>query len=197
MRFHGATPWVRLLANPLALEFLLGAAIATVIDRPARWPAALLVFGAPALFLGEFARSHLGGAAAQSEMLRVFLVGAPAGAVVMGAVHLELRARLEPPAWLAGFGERSYALYLVSSPVAALVAVGLMAAGLFTPGPWGDLLFIAAAVAGSLALAQLVHVLIERPTQAWSQRLRARGRARAGAVEKAADAEATAPASAR
>jgi peptidoglycan/LPS O-acetylase OafA/YrhL len=92
--FQGATPWTRLLANPLALEFLLGAAIAAVIDRPPRWPWALLLFGGPVLFLGEYARTHLGEVAARSEMLRVLLVGAPAGAVVMGAVQLERSPRL-------------------------------------------------------------------------------------------------------
>jgi peptidoglycan/LPS O-acetylase OafA/YrhL len=175
--FQGATPWTRLLANPLALEFLLGAAIAAVIDRPPRWPWALLLFGGPVLFLGEYARTHLGEVAARSEMLRVLLVGAPAGAVVMGAVQLERLGRLRPPAWLTALGARSYALYLVSNPVAALVAVGLAAAGLFTRGPAGDLLFVAAVVPGSLALAQLVHVVIERPSQAWSQRQRARAAA--------------------
>ncbi len=173
-------------SNPLALEFLIGCALAYVSDLKLSRPAALMAAGGVGMLLGEWARFHLPGISANSEIWRVLLVGLPAAAVVFGALGLEVGGRFRPPGWMVALGDRSYALYLLNDPIAvSVVAVVAGAAGFAKRLP-GDAIALAATLAISLLLTEIAHRLVERPCMDFAKRLRRRQVASAEILRTAA-----------
>lgn len=158
-----------LVSNPLALEFLIGCGVAYLSQRRISRPLLLLVCGLVLAPVGEFVRSRLSVDANMAESLRALMVGAPAGAVVLGAVAMERAGRLRIPGWLEGLGDRSFALYLVNSPVACLLAATFMTG--LGASPVRDAAFATAAFALSVVAMEVLHLYAERPLLAMARRL--------------------------
>jgi peptidoglycan/LPS O-acetylase OafA/YrhL len=165
-----------LVANPMSLEFLFGAAIALLPERRVAGSLLLGAAGAAAMFAGEAGRSHL--AAGHADLWRALLVGLPAGAVLLGAVAFETRSGRGAPPWLKALGDRSFAIYLVNAPIAACLAVGLARLGVAsTLGSFArDTVYVAATVILTLGASEALHRWVERPSLALSRRLRRRER---------------------
>jgi exopolysaccharide production protein ExoZ len=119
--YHG---WYTLLANPLLLEFLAGAALARAWARGRleRLPAPLgwgLIAGGLALLLAQ----QVGGL--RDDFLRPFVWGPPAVMIVAGALKLEADGRVGSGRIARAFvtqGDASYSLYLMQAPVIAVFA---------------------------------------------------------------------------
>ncbi|MCJ2144052.1 acyltransferase family protein [Methylobacterium sp. E-066] len=164
---------VRFWANPIVLEFLLGAGLA-LAHREGFRPGVSLRLGLAILGLlglGLAARLLVGDGAADG-VLRPLLVGVPASLLVAAALGPKRQAAeiAVLPVALRGLvrlGDASYALYLVHPFALRLGREALLrldlAAGLH---PWGSL---AVMVAGSVVAALLVHRCVERPLTRWAR----------------------------
>lgn len=132
-------PAARTYMSALLLEFLAGVFIAHTLKRGLRLgvaTSAALIGG------GVLAYTALQASGMQFAGPRVLLWGAPAVAIVLGAVHLEQAGRIGRHEGLRLVGDASYSLYLTHSFVVAAVlwtlpdlhfaARALLAAGLST-----------------------------------------------------------------
>ena len=161
-------------ANPMLLQFAAGAGLAHAEPRLARlgWRVGV------ALALAGFALfAAMGLTGLRSELFRPLLWGVPASAIVAGAIGLERSLRLSLPRALIRLGDASYAIYLCHFPAVALVAAAL--------GVHPAWLFVAAAVAASLASGYAFHRLVERPLIAACRALPTRLFGHAGRVAEA------------
>lgn len=156
----------QILGNPMILEFLMGAAAASLAPRLGRRVGALIL----ALGLAGFMAGIGSGVGRISELKdvlaggavaawRVLVWGVPSLLVVLGAVVLEPSG---PPGVvrraLARLGDASYVLYLIH-PLVLFVAYAFFRS---TPDLAGDLIILAALIACS-GLALVVHRWIEQP----------------------------------
>jgi exopolysaccharide production protein ExoZ len=179
---HGgriADPVLHLLANPLNLEFLLGAAVGLSLDwlKPAR-PRLQMSLAAVAFLAGAAVLTRIIFSSHEGEVWRLFLVGLPAAAMVSAATALRPAGRAA--AWLKALGDRSYAFYLVHFPICLSLATWLKAGG--HQGPTTTIVYVTAACALSAVATETLHRLVERPTIVWSHRLAQRiGRPRRAA----------------
>lgn len=171
-----SNPGTRLVAM---LSTLVGLVVAgAVIDGPAL----LAWFTSPLLL--EFAAGVLVGAwhnSASGQKLRVAslaaatavlvstlvpvgFLGQMAGAalIVIIAVALEQQRLVPPNSALKFLGDASYSLYLTHLFAIGVVSVAWNYLALWT-SQFGQLMFMTVAVAASIVLASLVHVLIEKP----------------------------------
>jgi exopolysaccharide production protein ExoZ len=159
---------LRFLVNPIFLEFAGGVVLAAASRRLARAPLRLglllLGLGACALAVepfmglgdvGKATRVLLG----QGAFARVLLLGAPATAIVGGALICERLCRGALAALLARFGDASYAIYLTH--FAAINLVGM--AWIRLRGPVSTPAVAGCALAVALAIGLLCHRVIERP----------------------------------
>jgi exopolysaccharide production protein ExoZ len=142
--------------DPLLLEFGAGVWLGKAWSDgrlPSAGPAWVLV----AAGLAGFAATALTGV--EVDRARIVFWGAPALALVTGAVSLERSGAV--PDWrpLRALGDASYSLYLVHGLAVSAVWRGLQMLGLHNPG----LLFAASIVAG-VAAGLVAYQLIERPT---------------------------------
>jgi exopolysaccharide production protein ExoZ len=151
--------------QPIVLEFAAGMGLALLRQRGfLLGPAArfTLVAGAVALLL--FAR-HLPFPVGPWRDLA--LHGSAASLLVLAAVSGRSEGAPSPvTAVLAPVGDASYALYLVHPFVIRGLREVFMRMGLYEPA-----LFIAAALAGAVIAALLVHRLFEVPVTRWLRRL--------------------------
>jgi exopolysaccharide production protein ExoZ len=152
--YHG---WYTLLANPLLLEFLAGAALARAWLKGsfARLPAwsgwGLIAGGLVILFAQQF-----GGL--RDDFLRPFVWGPPAVMIVAGALKLEANGRIGSGRLARAFvaqGDASYSLYLVQAPAIAAFAW-------LTPA-WPDGLRAPVSLVLAVALGWLCWAALERP----------------------------------
>jgi exopolysaccharide production protein ExoZ len=90
---------------------------------------------------------------------RVLLFGAPAAAIVAGALVCERRCRGALATLLARFGDGSYSIYLTH--FAAINLVGIAWAGLHAPASAPAI--AGCALAAALVIGLLCHRVIERP----------------------------------
>jgi exopolysaccharide production protein ExoZ len=162
--YHG---WYTLLANPLLLEFLAGAALARAwskgrferLPAPAGW--ALIASGLLILLACQ-----LGGL--RDDFLRPFVWGPPAVMIVAGALKLEANGRIAPTPIaptpialgpitraLVAQGDASYSLYLVQAPLIAAFAW-------LTPA-WPTFIRLPVSLALAVAGGWLCWTLLERP----------------------------------
>lgn len=149
--------WYTLLANPLLLEFLAGAALGRLwlkrrfARMPARWG-----WGSIAAGLLILAALQFGGV--RDDFLRPFIWGPPAVLIVAGALKLEADGRIGSGLFsraLARQGDASYSLYLVQAPVIAVFAW-------LTPA-WPAALRAPASLVLAVAAGWLVWAALERP----------------------------------
>ncbi|SFL53816.1 acyltransferase family protein [Methylobacterium pseudosasicola] len=164
---------VRFWANPIVLEFLLGAGLA-LAHRAGFRPGVSLRLGlaVPGVLGLLLAARLLVGDGAADGFLRPLLVGVPAALLVAAALGPERNAAQAaalsaPMRGLVLLGDASYALYLVHPFALRLGREALLRLGL-APAlhPWGSLAFM---VVGSVAAALLVHRGIERPLTRWAR----------------------------
>lgn len=151
-------PLYRLFSNPMLLQFLAGALIGRLwLQRAlpgARGGAILAAVGA----LGLLGAHGLG--IQPEHLMRPFLWGLPAACLLIGAVAAEpLLPRLGA---LKSLGDASYSIYLVHTPVMALVNKVM--------GPTESVLFFCAASGVSIAAGLACHAAIERPLLALLRR---------------------------
>jgi exopolysaccharide production protein ExoZ len=152
--YHG---WYTLLANPLLLEFLAGAALARLwlkgrFGRLPGWCGWGLIVGG----VGVLLALQVGGL--RDDFLRPFVWGPPAVMIVAGALKLEADGRIG-----TGFaaralilqGDASYSLYLVQAPIIAALAW-------LTPG-WPALVKAPLSLAVAVAAGWLCWAALERP----------------------------------
>ena len=159
-----ATPMQAMAANPLVLEFLLGAALAWVyaLHRRRLTPSiARVLLG---LGLGAFLISVIGPA----PKFDLFWRGLPAGALLVGLVAMEHCGELRVPRVAVWLGELSYALYLVHPSV---IEATHRLVGVLAPEWIGSqLLLFAINLSLTLVLAVLLHRYVEQPSIALGRR---------------------------
>jgi exopolysaccharide production protein ExoZ len=166
--FLDPEPFYFLGANPMLLQFAAGVAIAMAAERrrlPGRAGGAVMLVAA----LGLWTWVEVGGLF--TELWRPLQWGVPAALTVAGAVSLDQRGAfraLPVPVARAILvaGDASYAVYLLHLPATALVAHTL---GWSRPG-----LFLAIAMAASLAAGLAGRALVEKPLLAALRGLRFR-----------------------
>jgi exopolysaccharide production protein ExoZ len=160
--YHG---WYTLLANPLLLEFLAGAALARAwskgrLERLPAWTGWSLIGAGLAILLAL----QIGGL--RDDFLRPFVWGPPAVMIVAGALKLEADGRVGQGPIARNFmalGDASYSLYLAQAPLIAAFAW-------LTPG-WPALLRAPASLALAVAGGWLCWTLLERPIASGLRRL--------------------------
>jgi exopolysaccharide production protein ExoZ len=168
---------LRFLVNPIFIEFAAGVALAMASARLMRAPvimgAALLALGVGALVaegvigvggLGLAEHVLLGDGAVQ----RVALFGAPAVAIVAGALICERACRGRLAGLLARFGDASYSIYLAHFAAINLVAM----AWIWLRAPASAPVVVACALATALAIGLMCHRVIEKPILRDLKRLR-------------------------
>lgn len=163
-------PILHLAANPLNLDFLLGAAVRLAlpwIRTP--WPRLQTLACGLAFLVGAALLTVMKDASRMGEWDRVLLVGLPATGVIWGACFWQPRAL--PRAWTAlrALGDRSYVFYLVHFPICMFVSSWLLASG---REGWGSIaLYIVLAVVGTALATELLHRAVERPSLKLAHRL--------------------------
>ncbi len=168
---------LRFLVNPIFLEFAVGVALAVASRRLARAPVPLGMFFL-GLGVGALAVEAAIGVAdvglavhvltGQGAFTRVLLFGAPAAAIVGGALICERLCRGAVAAVLARFGDASYAIYLTH--FAAINLVGMAWVALRAPASAPAI--VGCSLAAALAIGLLCHRVIERPILRDLKRLR-------------------------
>ena len=164
---------IRFWADPIVLEFLLGAGLALAYREGFRPSGTLRLGLAFAGLVGlALAARLLVGEGAGDGVLRPLLVGVPACLLVAAALGPEraaaqVAALPAPVRGLVVLGDASYALYLVHPFALRLGREVLVRLGL-APAlhPWGGL---AVMVAASVVAALLVHRFVERPLTRWAR----------------------------
>ncbi|WP_331027176.1 acyltransferase [Sphingomonas sp.] len=153
--------------NDIVLEFLFGMLLARYAKGwtvPPALSVGLIIAGFVALLFSLDT----------TAVPRSVLYGLPSLAIIAGAVWLDLRAPPRIPRWVLYFGNASYALYLIHPMVAPIAPVALAKLGFVLP--W---LSVAFSVMISLAMAAILHSLVEKPVSRW---LAARTRRRQAAI---------------
>jgi len=149
--------WLKLLTDPVTIEFVLGACVAWVLQRGWRrggWLcliAGSLLLPASSLFFDPL----------QIEGLRFFCFGLPALLILYGAVSLEARIRIRFPNWLQAIGDASYSIYL--SHILVITAVGRAWSLIGRPGLWDNAMAIAAMTGAALGCGMASYRFIEQP----------------------------------
>jgi exopolysaccharide production protein ExoZ len=145
-------------ANPMLLQFAAGVGLARLAEMgvlPGRRGGVALIAA------GLLAFALISGLHLFREIWRPFWWGAPAAAIVAGALAIDEAGATPRWPWALALGDASYALYLVHMPAQAVVKHTLGAAN-----PW---LFVPAALAASLAAGLACHLWIEAPLISWAR----------------------------
>lgn len=156
--YDWATPLQAMAANPLVLEFLLGAGLAWLYaaHRHRLTPAVARVL--MAIGVATFAMSVVGPVPKFDLLAR----GLPAGALLIGMVAMEQCGELRVPRVAVWLGELSYALYLVHPSV---IEATHRVVGRLAPEWLGtQLMLFAINFALTVALAVLLHRYVELPS---------------------------------
>jgi exopolysaccharide production protein ExoZ len=161
---------VKLITNPITIEFVLGACIALAVQRGAHrggWWCLIggsLLLPASLLFFDPL----------EFEGLRFFCYGLPALLILYGAVTLEKEGRFQLPRWLGALGDVSYSIYL--SHILVITAVGRMWSKVQHPGLWDNALAVIVMAGGAVACGIASYRWIELPLlricQGWITRRR-------------------------
>jgi peptidoglycan/LPS O-acetylase OafA/YrhL len=162
--YDWATPLQAMAANPLVLEFLLGAGLAWLYaaHRHRLTPAVARVL--MAIGAATFVMSVVGPVPKFDLLAR----GLPAGALLIGMVAMEHCGELRVPRVAVWLGELSYALYLVHPSV---IEATHRVVGRLAPEWLGtQLMLFAVNLALTLAVAVLLHRYVELPSIALGRR---------------------------
>lgn len=152
-------PLYALGANAMMLEFAAGLWLGRLVQRGftpgPRVGMALAGAGTIA-----FAFTNTAGVA--DSLMRPLYWGAPAAALVLGALALEAAGRTPKLSWLKTLGDASYSIYLLHAPATAVVA--------HTLGTGRPAVFIPAALAASVVAGLAGRALLEKPLLRLSRR---------------------------
>ncbi len=158
-------PAYTMLANPMLLQFLAGAAVGRLyLQRalPGRTGGWIALAAAAVLF----AVSHLIGVVPES-LMRPLEWGAPATMLVLGAVCIEADGGVRSSPILKRLGDASFSIYLIHTPVMALFNKAI--------GPTHPALFFTLAMILSVAAGLACHHWLEQPLLALFRRRGDRG----------------------
>ena len=172
----GIGPPLAFWADPIALEFALGATLALARGEGLRLgPMSRLALAVLGLLGLALAARILEGGAEAAGFARPLLAGVPAALLVAAAGLGPARDTHAPAALPAGLrglailGDASYSLYLVHPFALRLVREGLARLGwAATLHPWGG---VALMLAASVAAALAVHRLVEAPLSRAARRV--------------------------
>jgi len=156
---HAAGPAVRIVGDPLVLEFIAGcfcARLWPVVRKP--WPLVLLVSG----IMGFAVAFAVGARVGQATVLqwRAVFFGAPGFLVILGAASLEGYMMVRAPRALCGLGDASYSLYL--SHVLVISAVGRFYER-FALAKLGPAVGTILCISFAIVVGHLSYRFIERP----------------------------------
>ena len=160
---HGGTGNAALLCDPIVLEFVFGAALASLLRR------GVVLDARVAIPLGLVACCSLLILPSHVLPIRLLRWGVPAAIIVACAVSLESRLHDLVPTMLLRLGDASYAIYLSHGFVLAALPILLVHAGSAGSAP---ALLLGAGLAASAAVGWLVHIAVERPILAAFRRAR-------------------------
>jgi len=163
-------PALHVVANPLTLNFLMGAGVALALERWSRSPPALGLYGligfgglwllAGALFVTE---------TGWNEWTRMLACGPASALVLAGAALMDRQCRWSPPQALLTLGDWSYALYLTHQPI--VYAATMLSAQALGVGWAGAAVAAFAGIALSVVAAATLHLALEKPAQTFGRRL--------------------------
>jgi peptidoglycan/LPS O-acetylase OafA/YrhL len=160
-----ASPVQAMAANPLVLEFLLGAGLAWLYAAHRQRLTPTIARGLAAIGVAAFIISVLAPIPKFDALGR----GLPAGALLAGLVAMEHCGKLRVPRTAVWLGELSFALYLVHPSV---IEATHRLAGVLPPEWIGaQLMLFAVNLALTLAIAMMLHRYVERPSIALGRRL--------------------------
>lgn len=167
----GVTPWARIAAHPLTLEFIAGACAAWWLPKTSGSPSPARLWGGVAISLISLVAAYDRGVLDMPALPRAVVMALIYGALVYCAVALEQRCAQRAHGWLVHLGDASYTIYL--SHVLALAAVGRiwLRAGV-SPGPWDNLLWAAMMLVAVVGYGRLGYRWIEKPLVDYFHRLR-------------------------
>ena len=144
-----------ILFNTIVIEFIFGVVLAKLTLRgwslPTGLAASLVVAGFVVILVVP----------ETSESLRALTWGAPALAIVAGAVSLERHVATVLPRWLLALGDASYSIYLTHGfvmPILGLVFVFLHWTSLLAEG-----IAILGCLVASSIVGSVVYKVVERP----------------------------------
>jgi len=167
---HGSSPWLRVAANPLNLEFGFGVAvgIATMCGH-LRYERIVLLGAAVAIVAVFIYTAHLNVDYLDVTWWRPFAVGIPMALLLYSAIAFEQREHVVAPIALQRLGDASYSLYLWHVPILSVLGVVLH----FThrQGAWVHLSLIVVGYVACIAGALVLYRFIERPILRSLQRL--------------------------
>ena len=165
------TPWARIAAHPLTLEFIAGAFAAWWLPKTSGSPSPARLWGGVAISLISLVAAYDRGVLDMPALPRAVVMALIYGALVYCAVALEQRCAQRAHGWLVHLGDASYTIYL--SHVLALAAVGRMwlRAGV-SPGPWDNLMWAAMMLVAVVGYGHLGYRWIEKPLVDYFHRLR-------------------------
>ena len=169
--------WPGVLAHPLCLEFLLGAAVAWIIPRwrDEGWARFLALAGGAALLFWLW--RGLDVADPDFAAARVLVYGVPAALLVAALVRAELDGRLAVARSLRALGDMSYSLYLSHFIVLlALKRVLGMVGRLESASALSLVIFALIGTGLSLAIGWASYRRLERPLLRGSRKLLDRGK---------------------
>jgi len=162
--YDWATPLQAMAANPLVLEFLLGAGLAWLYAKHRHRLTPTFARVLMAVGVATFVMS-VAGPVPKFDLLGR---GLPAGLLLIGMVAMEHCGELRVPRVAVWLGELSYALYLVHPSV---IEATHRLVGVLSPEWIGtQLMLFAVNFAFTLALAVLLHRYVEQPSIAMGRR---------------------------
>ena len=165
-------PVLHTILHPLALEFIAGVLIGSLIQsgrvKYASW-VMVAALGWMVAVVAVVPNAH-----ALEGAMRVALVLPAAGMIVYGLAVLDVRARSAPPRWLVRLGDASYSTYLCQ--ILVISALGRLYFR-FPPPDWVPLDIVRVAlVLTCLVVTNVVGLVsyrcIERPTMRLARQLR-------------------------
>jgi exopolysaccharide production protein ExoZ len=175
---------LRLVASPLNLEFLFGAAVGAAAASGRTFASLPLLWAGTCGFAVVFAiTSPL--PELPSTWFRALVVAPPMALVLAGAVGSEVQKRLTGPRALARLGDASYSLYL-----SHLMVLGTVALGARAVHAHGVAMHVVVVIAGYLACVGVALVLyrtVEKPLLESFRTTGPRGRAPNAAVTATAE----------
>jgi len=167
-------PWVQVAVNPMALEFIAGAALALIWHK-GRGTVPFLI-GLPALAAIPFAYTAYAPYASDSFAgwwMRIFLF-LPCALILMMAALSRERKRRPAPRWLVVIGDASYSIYL--SHVLVLSALGRVWTPFSGPGSWDNAIALPLLALATVGAGLASHRWLEVPVLGFFRRRRSGAR---------------------
>ncbi len=156
--------WALHIANPLTMEFILGALAACFPLRVGREGGKICVLAGLLLLLGGIATINY----SSEPGLRLITRGLPVALIVWGAVAWERAGNFRVPGWLLAVGDASYSIYLCHMLV--LSAVARLWSPIRQVGLWDNALAVFLMAVLSLALGFASYHWVELPLLRWCQK---------------------------